>query len=423
MPETLYSVAELTETICAILEGAPFLQNIALQGEVSGLSKPNSGHFYFNLKDEDAQIRCTFFGAASRGVQVANGDLVEAKGSVGVYKQRGEYQFKVSALRKQGQGELLARYLQLKEKLQREGLFDNIHKKPLPEMPRTIALVTSGTGAVLQDMQYIFKQRFPLVKLLLFPTLVQGVEAPPRIARALQQADDHPSTDLIILARGGGSTEDLMCFNSETVARTVFGLTTPIISAIGHESDYSLTDFVADMRASTPTAAANLAVPNAEELLNDLESLAQALTEDMEQRVQLAKSYLYTSRHRLDRSIAQALLARQHVLQHTGKGIEHRLLHTIACERSNLALNASRLHSIMARNLTKASSALDVLDARTQTLDTRAILKRGFSITMHEGKPLRHGANVQPGHSITTHWADGTLHSTVWATQTPNEPA
>ena len=269
----MYAVSELNHLLKALLESVPELQSIYVRGEISNYKLYPSGHHYFTLKDAGGAVRCVMFkGQALRlRFRPENGMKVVAMGRVSVFPRDGVYQLYCDELSPDGVGDLHVAFEQLKEKLWKEGLFDEAHKKPLPACPETIAIITSSAGAAVHDMIRILRRRFPLAKVKLLPVRVQGAEAPAEIAGALRYACRHRVADVIITGRGGGSIEDLWAFNDERVARAIFDADIPVISAVGHEPDVTIADFVADARAATPSHAAELAAPDQTELLERLE--------------------------------------------------------------------------------------------------------------------------------------------------------
>ena len=279
-----YTVREITRYIRDLFEVDEMLADIWVRGEVSNFTKARSGHWYFTVKDSDAQLRCVMFRGAARGVRadVQAGDEILVHGRVGVYEARGEYQLYADHIEAVGGlGDLHLRFEALKAKLDAEGLFDPGLKQPVPFFPAQIGVVTSSTAAAWHDIQNVLRRRFPLAEVLLSPTLVQGAEAPAQIVRALERLNRRANVDVIILARGGGSLEDLWSFNDEGVARAVADSRIPVISGIGHEIDFTIVDFVADLRAPTPSAAAELATPNRDDLLLDIDRLRSLLAGEM----------------------------------------------------------------------------------------------------------------------------------------------
>ncbi len=258
------TVTEVTRLIRRLLEGDEALQDVWVQGEISNFSRPASGHLYFTLKDAGAALRCVMWKGDAlrvRGMPLQDGLSVEAHGKIGVYEPSGQYQLIVELLRPAGEGALYAEFMRLKAMLEAEGLFDAARKRPLPQFPRKIGIVTSATGAALRDMLNILGRRLPLAEVTLAPSPVQGAEAPPALVAALQKLNAVIQPEVILLARGGGSIEDLWAFNDERVVRAVAASVAPVITGVGHETDFTLVDFASDLRAPTPTAAAELATP------------------------------------------------------------------------------------------------------------------------------------------------------------------
>ena len=275
------SVQEITHYIHALFDEDRTLSDVWVRGEVSNLTKARSGHWYFTIKDADAQLRCVMFRSAARAVKgdVQAGDKILVHGRVSVYEARGEYQLYADQIEAVGGvGDLHRQFELLKAKLDAEGLFDAERKRPIPVFPRQIGVVSSPTAAAWHDIQNVLQRRFPLVAVIFSPTLVQGADAPAQIIAALERLTRQGDVDVIILARGGGSLEDLSCFNDEGVARAVAACRIPVISGVGHEIDFTIVDFVADLRAPTPSAAAELATPDREDLLLDLDRLRSGLS-------------------------------------------------------------------------------------------------------------------------------------------------
>jgi len=366
-----YTVKQLNQVIKSLLESAPFLRQIAVKGEISNLTRHSSGHYYFSLKDADAQIGCVMFRAQAAGLtfEPEAGDQVTATADISVYLPRGNYQLLVTELQKEGQGDLYARFLQLKARLEAEGLFDPARKKAIPRFPQKIGVVSSPTGAVIRDIQNTLSRRYPAIQLLLAPSRVQGTEAVPELIAALKMLDARPDVDLIILARGGGSIEDLWCFNDEQLARTLSKLKKPVISAIGHETDFTIADFVADLRAPTPTAAAELSVPDRTELLAQLDDLGQRMAKSL-------RSVVWSYAQYVDELQDKAAV-----------GL-----------RQQLRLRRQQLES---------------QEQRLKALDYRSVLRRGFSITTIAGQRLTTVKQVKAGAPLTTWLADGAIESEV----------
>ena len=289
MEPHIYGVTEVNQLVKGLLDSAPALQGVAVRGELSNYKIYPSGHHYFTLKDQEGALRCVMFrGQASRlRFRPENGMKAVASGRITVFPRDGAYQLYCDSLIPEGVGDLAVAFQQLKEKLWKEGLFDPAHKKPLPPYPEKIAIVTSGAGAAVHDMIRILRRRYPIARVILLPVRVQGAEAPPEIVGAIRYADRWKIGDVIITGRGGGSMEDLWAFNDERVARAIYDCETPIISAVGHEPDVTIADFVADARASTPSNAAEIAVPDQVELLRWLRGAGERMAYVQDKRLDL----------------------------------------------------------------------------------------------------------------------------------------
>ena len=283
----ILGVSQLNEYVNNLLRRDGLLQGLQVRGEISGFKRHSSGHLYFSLKDEAALVRCVMFRqhALSLHPLPKDGEMVTVTGSISLYVKDGQYQLYVTKLQREGQGDLYAQFLASKAALEAEGLFDSAHKKPIPRLPRCVGVVTSPTGAAIQDIFQITRRRFPGMGLLLYPVKVQGEGAAEQIAKAIQWMDAHKAADVLIVGRGGGSLEDLWAFNEECVARAIYACSIPIVSAVGHETDVSIADFVADLRAPTPSAAAELCVPEYDRLMGDIEGTEQALSRFCRERV------------------------------------------------------------------------------------------------------------------------------------------
>lgn len=282
-------VSEVNNYIKRIFAGDMILSNIEVEGEISNFKRHYSGHLYFSLKDDRARIKCVMFkyDVANMGLDLSDGQNIVAKGYVSIYEQGGEYQLYVKEIKDKGVGNLYKAFEELKDKLEKEGLFDSEFKKEIPYMPEKIGIVTSSTGAAIKDIISVIKRRFPPCEILIYPSLVQGPNAPKDIIKGLLFLENRADIDLIIVARGGGSIEELWAFNDEGLARTIFSLDKPVISAVGHETDFTIADFVADLRAPTPSAAAELAVPDIESLNQLMDSKFNRLLYIYENRLDI----------------------------------------------------------------------------------------------------------------------------------------
>ncbi|CAE6948575.1 MULTISPECIES: exodeoxyribonuclease VII large subunit [Pseudomonas] len=425
------SVSQLNNRARLLLEDV--FSGIWVEGEISNLARPASGHIYFTLKDGQAQVRCALFRQNAARVRQAlrDGLAVKVRGKVSLFEGRGDYQLILDAVEPAGDGALRLAFEALKEKLGAEGLFASTGKIALPAHPRRIGIVTSPTGAVIRDIISVFRRRAPQVELNLIPTAVQGREATAQIVRALQRADAQ-GFDALILARGGGSLEDLWCFNEEAVARAVAACSTPIVSAVGHETDVSIADFVADVRAPTPSAAAELLAPDSSELLQRLHNLQRRLVLHMQGR--LARERLRLDgvskrlRHpgerlrqqaqrlddldmRLRRAFNQQLASQRERLarldarlaaQHPGR--------SLALLRQRLDGLAERLPRAMQGQLRNQRQRLGALAGQLQIVSPLATLGRGYSILLDErGQAVRSAAQTQPGQRLKARLSEGEL--------------
>ncbi len=327
-----FPVSWLTGYLKELLESDPRLSDIWVEGEVSNLSRSSAGHAYFTLKDEEAQIRCVMFRRAHAGVAMESGTQVLAHGNVSFYQVRGDLQLVVDFVQPAGIGARQAELERLREKLEEEGLFDPARKRPLPPFPRRVGVATSPTGAVFHDIRHVIGRRWPLAELVLAPTPVQGAEAAAGICEAIRQLNGEADIDVIIVARGGGSLEELWPFNEETVARAVYGSRLPVVSGVGHETDHTIVDYVADLRAATPSAAAESVVPDRAEVARRIEGLALSLLHGTDALVSRGRSDLEQAWQRLqwakpdpsrDRERLAALI--KHAQSAFDRGLEQRV--------------------------------------------------------------------------------------------------
>ena len=399
----IYTVSQLTEEIKTLLERN--FEYLWVEGEISNLRLPSSGHLYFTLKDESAQVRGVMFRLQTRLLKFepADGLQVICYGRLSVYEPRGEYQIVVDYMEPKGLGALQLAFEQLKEKLSREGLFDPAHKKPLPHLPQKIGLVTSPTGAVIRDILQIIDRRFTNVHILLYPVRVQGAGAAQEIAQAIGELNQWPGIEVIIVGRGGGSLEDLWAFNEEAVARAIFNSQIPIISAVGHEVDFTMADFVADLRAPTPSAAAELVVRNKVELIQSLENLGRRLGNASRVAMEARRERLLSLVHRLAdprrrlsdqrlrlddlfsrlcHCMQQGLLRENERLRLKADSLI--LLHPgrrLAEHTHRLAQLSTRLTLALRTELRFFRQRTEGYMGKLQTLSPLAVLERGYSIT------------------------------------------
>lgn len=403
MENHIFSVSELNGLIKAVLDGVPELSGVCLRGEISNYKLYPSGHHYFTLKDAESAIRCVMFrGQALRlRFRPENGMKVIAVGRVGVYPRDGAYQLYCENLSPDGVGDLHVAFEQLKEKLWKEGLFDAGHKKPLPQYPETVAIITSASGAAVHDMIRILRRRYPLARVKLLPVRVQGAEAPAEIAGALRYASRHRVADVVIVGRGGGSIEDLWAFNDERVARAIYDAEIPVISAVGHEPDVTIADFVADVRAATPTHAAELAAPDQAELREKLQSLRLHILRSQGKQLELL-------RRRLDGMAQRRVLSDpMTVVQDKRQGLDY----------VQRALGAAALNGL-AGPRRQAAALAAALDA----MSPLKVLSRGFAlVTAEDGQPLRRARDVPAGSRVAARLSEGTLLCRVEETITEEE--
>jgi exodeoxyribonuclease VII large subunit len=401
----IFSVTSLNNYLRELLETDEVLQDLWVRGEISNFSQPRSGHLYFTLKDSEAQIRCVMWKNSALRLRFspADGMQVEGHGAMSIYPAQGQVQLYLDALRPAGEGALYQEFLRLKARLEAEGLFDPEHKRPLPSLPRHIGVVTSPTGAALQDILQTLSRRLPILRVTIAPTPVQGAEAPPGIVAALRHLNQLEDLDLIILARGGGSIEDLWAFNDESVARAIYNSRVPVISGVGHETDFTIADFVADLRAPTPTGAAELATPiTAQELSLSLRSASDQLDARLNELLSSARQSLALAQAELRRSSPRAFL--QNALQRL--------------DETQARLERLGHNQLEARNLRLASSV-----SRLNALSPQAVLRRGYAIItdQHSGVLISRASQTQPGQELLLRLQDGLIPAQVTAKPTGAE--
>ncbi|MDX2469783.1 MAG: exodeoxyribonuclease VII large subunit [SAR324 cluster bacterium] len=437
------TVSQLTRRIKALLEEN--LGRVLVQGEISSLARPASGHIYFTLKDQDSQIKAALFkgNAAKIPFDLDNGQELLAQGRVSVYGPRGEYQLIVESLQPVGVGALQLAFEQLKEKLKKRGWFEERHKKELPFLPSGIGVVTSPTGAVIKDILHVLDRRFDSIPVLIAPCMVQGEAAAQAIAKQIKKLDQNPDIDVIIVGRGGGSLEDLWAFNEELVAEAIFQAETPIISAVGHETDFTLADFVSDLRAPTPTAAAELIAPIKEELLaslsqtegrlnlafaNNFSALVQRL-KSLQKRLKSPDWLIQTRVQRIDElslRLSQGVEKKIKELENQLHILHLDLKHqapNFKLERLEIKRKAlyDRLGSAMNQNLREAEKSWAEASSLLNSLSPLAVLDRGYSLTQSkENNLIESLAQVKVGDELMVSLRDGKIKTKVTALQ-PNK--
>ena len=391
------SVSQLNGYVKSLLEGDDVLQSVSVRGEISNLSQPKSGHLYFSLKDGEGLIRCVMFRTRVQTVKfpLSDGLSVVARGSVTLYPKNGEYQLYVSALSQDGVGSLWLAYEKLRAKLESEGLFAPERKKPLPAYPKKIGIVTSPTGAAIRDMIRILGRRYPAAKLLIVPAAVQGAGAAAELAEGVRRLNRRDDIDLIIIGRGGGSFEDLFAFNDEALARTVAASRIPVISAVGHETDFTICDFVADLRAATPSNAAELAVPDRAELLAALSSLPGRLSRALRGEVGRRREQLASL---------------------TGRPIFKRPEILIRDRMQTVAALSDRAGNAVRQSYAGKREGFTALAATLAALNPLATLSRGYALAeTPDGTPIGSVAGQKVGDPVEIVLSDGTLSTVIRA--------
>lgn len=395
MQQQVLSITQVNEYIRGKMDQDQLLVQLAVRGEISNYKMYPSGHHYFTLKDENAALKCVMFKASAARLRFRpeNGMKVIAMGRITVYPRDGAVQLYCSAMSMDGVGDLYAAFEQLKAKLAAQGLFAPEHKKPLPPFPGTIGIVTSSAGAAIHDMLRILNKRYPLTRVRLFPVRVQGAEAPGEIAAAIRYANHYRLADLLIVGRGGGSIEDLWAFNDERVAFAIYESRIPIISAVGHEPDVTISDYVADLRAATPSNAAELAVPDQAALLQNMDAAASAMASALAGRLRHARQRLAVL------SQSPALISPTGYLEQRGKNLEHLKTRLIAAQTQQLQHKRQRFIA--------ATSKLDAMSPLK-------VLSRGYSIVNADnGNILRSVYQTAPGGKIRVTLSDGSLSAVV----------
>ncbi|WP_068714711.1 exodeoxyribonuclease VII large subunit [Vibrio tritonius] len=436
--QNIYTVSRLNAEVRLLLENEMGI--VWLLGEISNFSAPVSGHWYLTLKDSRAQVKAAMFKGSNRFVQFRpqNGQQVLVKARLSLYEPRGDYQIIIESMQPEGDGRLQQEFEKLKMQLAAEGLFAQTLKHPLPEHPKRVGIITSKTGAALHDILNVLKRRDPSLPVIIYPTMVQGDEAAIQIAQAIGRANSRNECDVLIVGRGGGSLEDLWCFNNEIVARTIAASQIPIISAVGHEVDVTIADFVADVRAPTPSAAAELVSRDNSHKMQAFFNAQQKLVNSWRYYLSQQKTQLTQLNYRLDKQhpmyrlerqqqrlderemrLKQAILKRcQQTRQHLARQ-EYRLqlqspVKRLTQQRHQLAITEQKLLEAMQRSLLKKRYQFGMLAEKLDTVSPLSTLSRGYSITQNaQGKVVRSAQEVNVGDTLITRLADGEIHSTV----------
>ncbi len=435
LQETAFTVSQLNRQIQQLLEAS--LPWILVEGEISNLAKPSSGHWYFSLKDDRAQIRCAMFKGKNAAVRFKpkDGDMVRLRARVTFYGPRGDCQLSVEGMESAGEGALQQAFERLKNNLQAEGLFAPEHKKPLPTKPERVAIITSPVGAAVRDMIIAFRRRFPLTELTILPSLVQGQDAAKNILRQLQRADGSGHFDAIILGRGGGSLEDLWSFNDETLARAIFSANTPIVSAVGHETDFTIADFVADVRAATPTAAAELLSPDRNQLIRQIEQQEKQLVRRMsrileqcqqqldfmtkrirhpKERIEQQQNQLEQLKRRLQQSIQRKVLEQQTQTANLTHRLERNSpTRRIDQSRQKLKDIDARLARALNNTLTNKQTTFARIIDKLNLVSPLNTLARGYAIASKDKQVIRSIKDVETGDAISVRVQDGIISCEV----------
>jgi exodeoxyribonuclease VII large subunit len=433
----IYTISRLNREVRTVLEEV--FPTVWVQGEISNLAKPASGHLYFSLKDTAAQVRCAMFKNRQSGLRFEpeNGMQVMARANVGLYEGRGEFQLIIQSLEPAGTGALQLAFEALKQKLSAEGLFDEEHKKLFPIFPKNIGIITSATGAAVRDILSILKRRYPAANIIVYPTLVQGEGAANKIAEAIKLADIRKECDVLILARGGGSIEDLWAFNEELVARTIFDTTLPIVSGIGHEIDFTIADFVADQRAATPSAAAELISPDSVEVIAKLKHREEQLIRSQKQNIhnfknrvellskhvphpkqrlmeliQRTDEYSIRLKHQVEKQISNKKMTMTEI---AGKINELNPAHKIARQIEKVDMLQMQFKKSIGRSLEKAHDEISNLSHMLNTVSPISTLERGYAIVTEPktNKIVTNTKHLQSGDQLRIRLATSEIDSTI----------
>ena len=395
MAQHVLSITQINEYIRAMMDQDALLTGLAVKGEISNYKVYPSGHHYFTLKDEGGALKCVMFRSSAVKLKFKpdNGMKVIAMGRISVFPRDGAYQLYCTAMAMDGIGDLHAAFEQLKSKLAAQGLFDESHKQKLPAYPGTIGIITSSAGAAIHDMLRILKKRYPLTKVRLLPVRVQGAEAPGEIAAAIQYANHHRLADLLIVGRGGGSIEDLWAFNDEVVAHAIYQSKIPVISAVGHEPDVTISDYVADLRAATPSNAAELAVPDQEALRQSLDAMQLSLITALQRQLKASRRHLNVL------AASPALQSPDMYLQQHRKNLQHIQSRLLSAQRQSLHNHRRRFLGYAAK-----------LDA----MSPLKVLTRGYAMAQNESREVVHSVSqISVGDSLAVTFSDGTLIASV----------
>ena len=416
MHDKYITVTQLTKYIKYKIDNDPHLNEVFLKGEISNFKAHSRGHFYFTLKDEEARINAIMFSSSTKNIKFTpqDGMKVLVTGKISVFEANGGYQIYVNDMLEDGVGNLYIAYEQLKKKLEQEGLFDQRYKKPIPKIPRRVGVVTAATGAAIKDIISTIKRRWPLVEILLFPSLVQGENAAPDIVKQIKRSEDY-DIDTLIVGRGGGSIEDLWPFNEEIVARAIFECGIPVISAVGHEIDFTIADFVADLRAPTPTAAAELAVPAIPDIKNYINQLQIRLTKTMQNKIDYNKKHLteITSRYIFTNPIS-IYQTKEMLFDSLIDRLKYATTSLVSKkEKKYIELKNSYIFKTPYQLIDKKANKYLQLVSKLETLSPLETIKRGYTMTKKDDKVITSKKDLKKKDKIEITFQDGNIEAEV----------
>lgn len=419
IPQRILSIFELNEYVRRTLASDPMLSDVRIRGEISNFKRYSSGHWYFSVKDEKARLSCVMFRQNNFAVSKIpkDGDAVILYGSAALYTKDGNYQFYVEDIQQDGVGVLYQRFIELKNKLQKEGLFDSANKQPIPLLPTKVGIITSRTGAVIHDIQIVAERRFSSIPLVLYPVKVQGEGAAEEMCEGIKFMDMQDEIDVIIIGRGGGSLEDLWAFNDINLAYAVNACKTPVISAVGHETDFTIVDFVADMRAATPSQAAEIAIPDRKMLLSQL-------FRTMDQMRNMTALKMYDEQRRLSNLSTRFMRLHPGVMfenqTNTLKTLRQRLFSQLKIGETALLTDKSRVEALHLRRmasankrLTEVSERLGTLKAKLNALSPKAVLERGYSLVYMNSKVISNINHLKYGDVIGIKLSNGAAQASI----------
>ena len=413
--QSILTVSQLNQRVRLWLEQD--IGPITVKGEISNVTKPASGHYYFTLKDSGAQLKCVYFRnrwLANPKITPEHGQQVIAHGTLSLYEARGDYQLIINTLEDAGAGDLYYQYEQLKEKLAQEGLFASHLKKALPRIPHTIGIITSPTAAALRDVLATLARRFPMAPIIIYPSDVQGKEAPRQLISAIERANTDNRCNVLLLVRGGGSLEDLWAFNDEKLARTIYGSKLPIVSGIGHETDFTIADFVSDYRAATPTAAAEAISPDQNQLLTLCDQLNTTIQQIIKRRIQSTTQTLDFLLEHINKNIHHLLVYKKQKIQLMQHSLEcQHPANRILIAKKSLNNLEEKLFYLIQTQHSKAQERLKTTCATLHAISPLATLDRGYAIAMHKSHVLTNSDSVQVGSTLVLRLAKGQLTCSV----------